>query len=279
MLVVSIALSYLPLAFPIAILICGAVAIIFSVVASHVTHRWAFWIMVWAITIQLIVSIAQTFHNRDQQTELMQRLEAAEQQLTEERKLHKEVKAELAQTRMMSESQEKIIELFRQEFHSESHAAQDATLLKAELERKELQNQALRLKNSYQTELRHLEAGLISKEQYDKCVNEWAALEDSGPSFSNANNLIPPTPIYTPEPEFTEAARAAYRNGFRGTVALAAIVMPSGMVCNLEVKKSLNYGLDEEAIRAAYTWRFKPAKQGGLVVPVHMTFEVEFNLW
>ena len=56
----------------------------------------------------------------------------------------------------------------------------------------------------------------------------------------------------------------------QGSVWLECIVMPDGSVGEVKVTRSLDpiFGLDQEAIKAAKMWRFKPGMRQGEPVPV-----------
>jgi TonB family protein len=56
--------------------------------------------------------------------------------------------------------------------------------------------------------------------------------------------------------------------------------MPDGTIGNVQITKSLDstFGLDQEAIKAAKQWRFKPGTRMGEPVPVLVTIELTFTL-
>ena len=76
-------------------------------------------------------------------------------------------------------------------------------------------------------------------------------------------------PQYTPE---------AMRARVQGIVALECVVQPDGTIGDVNVTKSLDAGLDEEAIKAVKRWRFEPGKKDGKPVPVVVTLEMTFTL-
>ncbi|PYV33916.1 MAG: hypothetical protein DMG22_08150 [Acidobacteria bacterium] len=49
-------------------------------------------------------------------------------------------------------------------------------------------------------------------------------------------------------------------------------------VTDARVVKGLGYGLDEEAVKIAKTWKFKPATQGNKPVPLSLMAVVSFRL-
>jgi uncharacterized protein len=77
------------------------------------------------------------------------------------------------------------------------------------------------------------------------------------------------------KPQYTEAAIA---NGIEGQVIVECIVQVDGGAEGCKVVRSLDPGLDQEAIKAARQWRFVPAKQNGSPVPVVVTVELAFTL-
>jgi TonB family protein len=72
----------------------------------------------------------------------------------------------------------------------------------------------------------------------------------------------------------------AMRAKVQGSVWLECIVMPDGSVGEVKVTRSLDpiFGLDQEAIKAAKNWRFKPGMRQGEPVPVIITIELTFTL-
>jgi protein TonB len=79
------------------------------------------------------------------------------------------------------------------------------------------------------------------------------------------------------KPQYTaEAMRAKVQ----GTVWLNCVVLPDGTVGNVEIVRSLDssFGLDQEAVKAAKQWRFRPGVRQGEPVPVLVTIELTFTL-
>ena len=66
----------------------------------------------------------------------------------------------------------------------------------------------------------------------------------------------------------------------RITVLLECVVLPDGTVGPVEVVRSLDssFGLDQEAVRAAKQWRFRPGTRFGEPVSVLVTIELTFTL-
>ncbi|MGA7623982.1 MAG: energy transducer TonB [Candidatus Acidiferrales bacterium] len=86
-----------------------------------------------------------------------------------------------------------------------------------------------------------------------------------------------PACIYCPQAQYSdEAVKAKYQ----GTVMLVAVITADGKATDIKVVKGLGLGLDEKAIEAVRTWRFKPAAgPNGRPAPVRQTIEVTFHLY
>jgi TonB family protein len=84
-----------------------------------------------------------------------------------------------------------------------------------------------------------------------------------------------PQPLNSPRPNYTEEAR---RNKVQGLVRTKVLVGADGLVKRVTVVSGLPDGLDQEAIRAAYQMRFRPARKEGVNIEYWMTVEIEFNL-
>jgi periplasmic protein TonB len=93
--------------------------------------------------------------------------------------------------------------------------------------------------------------------------------------FRVGGGVSAPSIIYKVDPQYSEEARKAR---YQGTVVLEAIVQKDGTVQIIRVVRSLGFGLDEKAIEALRQWKFNPAKQNGVAVPVALNIEVNFNL-
>ena len=82
--------------------------------------------------------------------------------------------------------------------------------------------------------------------------------------------------IYTPQPDYTEEARQAHREG---VCVLSMIVGVDGKTSNIVVIKKVGLGLDEKAVEAVRTWRFEPGRRNGKPVLTHLTLSVQFKLF
>ena len=100
--------------------------------------------------------------------------------------------------------------------------------------------------------------------------------ESGGGPFSPGKNGVGfPSCVYCPDPEYTDEAIKAK---FQGSVVLQLIVGPDGLTSNIQVLKSAGLGLDEKAIEAVRSWRFKPASgPNGKPVAVAIPVEVKYQ--
>ena len=132
----------------------------------------------------------------------------------------------------------------------------------------------------------------------DQRVTEWNNLGrnlkvrlDPGPNVTDAQTFTrgsqgegvfqtgeitdPPTILFKVDPQYSEEARKAQ---YQGTVVLEAIVRSDGTLEILRVVRSLDFGLDENAIQALKQWKFRPGMRNGQPVDVVLNIEVNFNL-
>jgi TonB family protein len=77
------------------------------------------------------------------------------------------------------------------------------------------------------------------------------------------------------DPAYTEEARKAK---LQGVVVLWCVITKEGEVRDLKVQRSLDPGLDEQAVAAVKQWKFQPATKDGVPVPVMINVEVNFRL-
>jgi TonB family protein len=88
--------------------------------------------------------------------------------------------------------------------------------------------------------------------------------------------VSPPHVNYAPDPPFSDEARKAK---YQGTVVVSLVVDASGSASDLQIVRPLGLGLDEKAIEAISTWKFKPAEKDGEPVPAAIMVEVNFHLY
>jgi len=94
---------------------------------------------------------------------------------------------------------------------------------------------------------------------------------------AGVNGVGTPMCIYCPDPLYSDEARKAK---YQGTVVLNVIVTADGRATDIHVAKGPGLGLEEKAIEAVRTWRFKPALgPNGRPVAVYIPIEVTFRLF
>jgi len=86
--------------------------------------------------------------------------------------------------------------------------------------------------------------------------------------------LTPPRPTHSPKPEYSKEAR---KKLIAGIVVLYLEVGTDGRPRNIKVVRSLGYGLDEEAIKAAEKWEFAPGTYNAIPVATAVNIEVTFH--
>jgi TonB family protein len=98
-----------------------------------------------------------------------------------------------------------------------------------------------------------------------------------GGAYRPGNGVSLPQLVREVKPAYTSDAMRAK---VQGTVLVQCIVRPDGSVGDVEVVRSLDptFGLDQEAVKAAKQWRFRPGTRLGEPVPVLITIELTFTL-
>jgi TonB family protein len=98
----------------------------------------------------------------------------------------------------------------------------------------------------------------------------------AGSDTTNApGGVTPPSPVFKPEPTYT---REASKAGLQGTVALLVTIDSQGNVSDVRVVKPLGKGLDENAVKAVKSWKFRPAVRDGTPIAARVFVEVAFKL-
>ena len=92
-----------------------------------------------------------------------------------------------------------------------------------------------------------------------------------------ASGVSLPVAVYEVKPEYT---RAAMQAKIQGAVWMSIVVNDTGEVADVQVSQSLDseFGLDQEAVDAAWQWKFKPGAKDGHPVAVRVTVEMRFTL-
>jgi len=89
------------------------------------------------------------------------------------------------------------------------------------------------------------------------------------------NGTTQPRPTYTPDPEYTEAAR---RDRVQGIVVVKLNLDADGTPHDIKVVRGLRPDLDPKAVEAVAKWRFIPAMKDGTPFATPLTVEVLFRL-
>jgi TonB family protein len=97
----------------------------------------------------------------------------------------------------------------------------------------------------------------------------------AGEPYRVGGGISAPQKLSGASPVYTELAR---RSRVTGTVILEAIIDEQGNVTNVRVLKGLPMGLDQSAVEAVQTWKFKPAMLEGKPVKVYYTLTVNFQV-
>lgn len=98
-----------------------------------------------------------------------------------------------------------------------------------------------------------------------------------GGAFRPGTGAVDPVLLRKVEPKYTpEAMRAK----IQGVVELEAVIGTNGQVTDIRVYKSLDrsFGLDEEAMRVARQWLFRPARYQDKPVEMVVIIQMEFRL-
>jgi TonB family protein len=95
--------------------------------------------------------------------------------------------------------------------------------------------------------------------------------------FQPGKDVTFPTVIMQVKPDYTPEAQAAR---IEGSVVLEVVVLADGQVGDVTVQQSLDskLGLDQEAVKAAKQWTFKPGTKDGKPVAVRVHLEMTFRL-
>lgn len=93
--------------------------------------------------------------------------------------------------------------------------------------------------------------------------------------YKVGGDVTAPVVVRKVAPKWTKAAK---KRRIWGTVMLSGVVTKEGTTSDLQVIKGIDDGLDAEAVKAVFAWRFKPAEKAGVPVAVMVQFEVNFRL-
>ena len=95
-------------------------------------------------------------------------------------------------------------------------------------------------------------------------------------NHAGVNGIGMPHCTFTPDPAYTEMARARNLNG---VVLMDALISAQGKIERLKLIRMVGFGLDEQAYNTVKTWKCKPARdRKGNPVDVEVPIEVTFRL-
>ena len=96
-----------------------------------------------------------------------------------------------------------------------------------------------------------------------------------GKVYKMGDGITQPKLLSKVEPQYTQEAKDA---AIEGAVVLKVEITPAGNAENIVVTKSLDAGLDANAVTAVSNWRFQPGTKDGGPVTVAAVIEVNFHL-
>jgi protein TonB len=99
----------------------------------------------------------------------------------------------------------------------------------------------------------------------------------NGDAYRVGSGVTSPTEIRRGTPRYTADAMRAR---IQGSVLVECVVETNGVCSSIRVLRSLepSFGLNDEALKAASQWRFRPGTRLGAPVPVLVTMEITFAL-
>src|SRR5439155_25779194 len=102
-------------------------------------------------------------------------------------------------------------------------------------------------------------------------------LGDGDGVYQIGNGVTRPIEVRKGVPQYTSDAMRAR---IQGSVIVECVVQPNGLCSDIRVVRSLepSFGLNDEAMKAARQWRFRPGTRMGEPVPVVVNLGVEFVL-
>jgi TonB family protein len=101
--------------------------------------------------------------------------------------------------------------------------------------------------------------------------------EGGGPPSAGTESYGYPTCVYCPQAQYSDEA---VKSKYQGTVFLVVTITADGKATDIKVAKGVGLGLDEKAIEAVRSWRFRPAAgPDGRPAAVRQTIEVTFHLY
>ncbi|MCX6537505.1 MAG: energy transducer TonB [Acidobacteria bacterium] len=100
-------------------------------------------------------------------------------------------------------------------------------------------------------------------------------VREPGEVYKPGNGVSMPVLVAEVKPQYTAEAKSAK---IQGTVMLECVVLTDGKVGHCGVLRSLDPGLDQQAIKSAQQWTFKPGMKDGRPVATRVEIELTFSL-
>lgn len=102
-----------------------------------------------------------------------------------------------------------------------------------------------------------------------------SAFQNRGVYHVGEDGVTSPSVTYKVEPAYTPEAKEAK---IQGGVVITLVVNAQGRADDIKVTRSLDPGLDANAVAAVSQWLFKPGTKEGQPVDVAVTIEINFKL-
>jgi len=102
-----------------------------------------------------------------------------------------------------------------------------------------------------------------------------SAFQSRNVYHAGEEGVTSPSVTYKVQPSYTPEAKEAK---IQGTVVITAVVNSLGRAEDIKVTRSLDPGLDVNAIGAVSQWLFKPGTKDGQPVDVAVMIEINFKL-
>jgi len=102
-----------------------------------------------------------------------------------------------------------------------------------------------------------------------------SAFQNRTVHHAGVDGVTAPSVVYKAPPSYTDEAKAAK---IQGGVVIAAVVTAQGRAEDIQVVRSLDAGLDANAVASIGQWLFKPGMKDGQPVDVAVTIEIDFKL-
>ncbi len=129
-----------------------------------------------------------------------------------------------------------------------------------------------RMQRTEEAEGLAVQARSVRRELLDEAT---AQRDEVGEILDSSSGLRLPELIERTEPGYTEEARIARHEG---TVRIQVDIDEDGRTHNPRVLQILGLGLDEQALAAVRSWRFRPARMNGRKAATRIVLAIDFSL-